>query len=56
MVTKALYEYCQEHNISLLDFGTSAVNNQPNFGLLNFKMRLGGIPSAKLTFQKMLAP
>lgn len=54
MVVKGLYEYCLEQNMKMLDMGTSAVNGKPNFGLLNLKMRLGGIPSTKLTFEKLL--
>jgi len=50
-----LYHYCREHQISLLDLGTSALEGRPNFGLLEFKMRMRGEPSAKLTFQKILS-
>lgn len=53
-LVKGLSDYCLENKISMLDLGTSAENNQPNFGLLNFKMRLGGNPSPKLTFEKNL--
>lgn len=56
LLVKGLYEYCQQHGMSLLDYGTSAVDGQPNFGLLNFKLRLGGKPSPKLTFEKILSP
>jgi len=56
LLVKGLYQYCQENDIPLLDLGTSAVSGQPNFGLLNFKTRLGGIPSPKLTFEKTLVP
>lgn len=49
-----LYSYCQTNRIHLLDLGTSATNNQPNFGLLNFKMRIGALQSPKLTFEKIL--
>jgi len=54
MVVKGLYEYCQHHQIAMLDMGTSAVDGKPNFGLLNFKMRLGGMPTPKLTLEKNL--
>jgi hypothetical protein len=47
-----LYSYCTAHHLTLLDLGTSAVEGRPNFGLLDFKMRLGGIPTPKLTFEK----
>ena len=56
LVVKGLYEYCLEHKIRMLDMGTSAINGKPNFGLLNLKMRLGAMPSPKLTFEKLLQP
>lgn len=56
LLVKALYEYCQQQGMSLLDYGTSAVDGQLNFGLLNFKLRLRGKPSPKLTFEKILSP
>jgi hypothetical protein len=49
---ESLYSYCVRHSLTLLDLGTSAVEGKPNFGLLDFKMRLGGIPTPKLTFEK----
>ena len=49
---EGLYSYCTLYNLMLLDLGTSAVEGRPNFGLLDFKMRLGGIPTPKLTFEK----
>ena len=51
-VVKALHDYCEKYNVKMLDMGTSALDRQPNFGLLNFKLRLGGIPTPKLTFEK----
>ena len=49
---EGLYSYCTAHRLTLLDLGTSAVEGKPNFGLLDFKMRLGGLPTPKLTFEK----
>lgn len=54
LLTGGMYKYCGSHKIHLLDLGTSSLNGQPNFSLLDFKMRLGGLPSMKLTFQKTL--
>lgn len=51
---EGLYSYCRKENITLLDLGTSALYNEPNFGLLDFKLQTGATPSAKLTFQKDL--
>ena len=49
-----LYHYAVNNKIGLLDLGTSALAGQPNFGLLNFKLRLGAKPTPKLTFEKIL--
>lgn len=56
LLVEMLYNYCREHNIVLLDYGTSATHGKPNFGLLTFKLRLGGTPSPKHTFEKQLNP
>ncbi len=50
-----MYKYCGTEKIQLLDLGTSALNGQPNFSLLDFKLRMGAVPSMKLTFEKELA-
>ena len=49
-----LYKFCGSHNIHLLDLGTSSVDGQPNFSLLDFKLRMGAVPSMKLSFEKKL--
>ncbi len=49
-----MYHYCQRSRIDKFDLGTSAIDNRPNFGLLDFKIRLGGVPATKFTFQKTL--
>lgn len=49
-----LYGYCEKQNIQLLDLGTSSLQGQLNFSLLNFKLRLGAEPSIKLSFEKKL--
>lgn len=54
-LVEGMYHYCQVQQIHLLDLGTAALNRQPNFPLLSFKMNIGGIPSAKLTFVKELS-
>lgn len=54
MLVKTLYSYCQGNKINLLDLGTSALDGKPNFGLLDFKLRLGATPTPKYTFQKKL--
>jgi hypothetical protein len=54
MLIEGMYEYCQQHNFRLLDLGTSALEGRPNFNLLDFKLRLGAKPYAKLAFEKNL--
>ena len=55
LLIDGIYAYCQENRIALLDLGTSALQGKPNFNLLDFKMHIGGVPSAKLTFNKKIA-
>jgi hypothetical protein len=54
LLIEGIYTYCQENKTGMFDLGTSALQGQPNFNLLDFKMHIGGIPSAKLTFKKNL--
>jgi len=54
LMIDGLYKFCASNNITLLDLGTSAIEGQPNFNLLDFKFRLGAVPSMKLTFEKEL--
>lgn len=51
---QGIYNYCVEHGISLFDLGTSALQGQPNFSLLDFKLHLGAVPVSKLSFRKSL--
>jgi len=44
----AIYADCQIQGIGLLDVGTSTVDSQPNFGLIQFKTGLGFEPSLKV--------
>ncbi|SEN63111.1 Acetyltransferase (GNAT) domain-containing protein [Sphingomonas gellani] len=49
-----IYAYCQESGIVLLDVGTSTVNLEPNFGLIQFKRGLGFTESLKVRLSKQL--
>ncbi|RAV99093.1 GNAT family N-acetyltransferase [Pseudochryseolinea flava] len=53
-LTVQLVKEMREKGIQYLDLGTAAFDQHPNFGLLNFKIRLGGVPSSKFTFVKSL--
>jgi hypothetical protein len=55
LLMESIYVYCQENQIRLLDLGTSALQGKPNFNLLDFKLHIGGVPSAKVTFNKKIA-
>ncbi len=48
------YSYCRQNGFQILDLGTSSLNEKTNFSLLNFKTRVGGTSSMKLTFEKEL--
>lgn len=50
MLAKGLYEVCRQEGFRILDLGTSALPQGPNFPLMNFKKHLGGQPSLKLSF------
>jgi hypothetical protein len=54
LILEGLYGYCQQHSVSLLDLGTSAVDGKPNFELLDFKRRVGTEYSSKFAFHKVL--
>jgi lipid II:glycine glycyltransferase (peptidoglycan interpeptide bridge formation enzyme) len=51
---KELYEYAVQNNIAMVDLGTSSSNGLPNFGLLDFKLRVGATLTSKFTFEKRL--
>ncbi len=53
-IIEALYTTCQDHSFSMLDLGTSMTQGKPNFSLLDFKTRLGGVVTEKLTLYKKL--
>ena len=52
ILCKSIYEYCLKNNISFLDVGTSTINREPNFGLMEFKSDLGFSPNLKFTLEK----
>ena len=47
-----LYKWCYQHNIKMLDLGTSALDGKPNLPLLDFKSRMGSTLTTKFSFQK----
>ncbi|MBS1978190.1 MAG: GNAT family N-acetyltransferase [Bacteroidetes bacterium] len=55
MLMEGLYTRAQKQEAKWLDLGTSMTGSLPNFDLLDFKRRLGGVPSMKLTFEKELS-
>ena len=54
LIVEYLYQSCQTRRVSLLDGGTSTVDLQPNFGLINFKRELGFSESLKFQLEKRL--
>jgi hypothetical protein len=54
ILIQGIYGWSQKQDVELIDLGTSALDGLPNFGLLDFKLRLGGQPSTKFCFVKEL--
>lgn len=52
MLLEGMTNYARENGYRLLDLGTSAVDGKPNFGLLDFKIGVGGLVTTKFTFRK----
>ncbi|HEX8555186.1 MAG TPA: GNAT family N-acetyltransferase [Sphingomonas sp.] len=50
----AIYSYCQEAGVDMLDVGTSTIDRDPNFGLIQFKRGLGFTESLKVRMSKQL--
>jgi hypothetical protein len=50
----AIYAYCQNRGIRLLDVGISTVDSQPNFGLIQFKSGLGFSASLKVRMTRLI--
>lgn len=55
MLMEGIYARAQKKKVKWMDLGTSMTGSIPNFDLLDFKRRLGGVPSMKLTFEKELS-
>ena len=52
MLTEAMYEYCQQEGLTMLDLGVSTDHlYQPKPGLIQFKARLGGLESLKTVYE-----
>ena len=51
LLVKKIYEYCQDEDINILDFGLSSENGILNEGLFAFKKNLGSETSKKITYQ-----
>lgn len=53
-VANAIYSYAQEQQMKLIDVGTSTLDCEPNFGLLDFKRGLGFTESLKVSMSKKI--
>lgn len=49
-----IYEYCQKHQIQLMDLGTSSLNGVINQGSYNFKKNIGGVLDEKVISQYLI--
>jgi len=53
-LNEGLYLFCQQQGLKMLDLGTSMLKRDINHTLLDFKLRLGGVPSSKFTLVKSI--
>lgn len=53
-IADAVYRYCQQEGLRLLDVGTSTVDHEPHHGLIQFKRGLGFTESLKLRLLKVI--
>jgi hypothetical protein len=51
---KGVYEHSRKRGFSILDLGIATDGGAPNYGLIRFKHNLGGVPSLKFTFTRMV--
>ena len=49
-----IYDFALENDYRVLDLGRSSTETELQLGLIQFKERLGGLPSLKFTFEKEL--
>jgi hypothetical protein len=54
LLCREIYQYCSQSNIRYLDIGTSTIDREPNFGLMDFKTDLGFSPNLKFSMQKVI--
>lgn len=52
LLVEGMVNYARDNGYRLLDLGTSAIDGSPNFGLLDFKLGLGAMPTTKFSFRK----
>lgn len=53
-VADAIYAYAQAEHVKLIDVGTSTLDRDPNFGLIDFKRGLGFTESLKVRMSKKI--
>lgn len=51
LLSSHIYDFAKENSYKIMDVGTSTMNGEPNYGLINFKRNLGFEESLKLTLE-----
>ena len=51
LLSSYIYDFAKENSYKIIDVGTSTINGEPNYGLINFKRNLGFKESIKLTLE-----
>jgi len=55
LLAEYIYDFAQGRGFKLIDFGTATKDGDPIYGLINFKKEIGGFPSLKPGYQKLLS-
>jgi Acetyltransferase (GNAT) domain len=55
LLINELYDYCQQVNYKILDWGIATEKGIKNLGLINFKQKMGAISSKKLSWNLSLS-
>jgi len=51
LLSSCIYDFAKKSSYKIIDVGTSTINGDPNYGLINFKRNLGFKESIKLTLE-----
>jgi hypothetical protein len=54
LLAEIIYDFARARGFKLIDFGTATKDGEPIYGLINFKREIGGFPSVKPGYHKLI--